>query len=194
MRNRLGIQPHEKFIFCYISGHGALERDFVLEHLIRTVHTLHRKGQAIKVVACGKLERAQRFLTSCSDWLQLRKALRGLDFYLHLASADLVFQHQGLATLAQAISAQVPVIANSEIFKHYPQPQSDVLEIMPCLHAGLCHFLYKHSPHDEIQQAVETLLYQHDVITRMQNLQKKYYTRGEAEIHAVMTDYLLSNI
>src|SRR5581483_5220658 len=62
IRDGLGIQPHEKFIFCYISGYGAPERDFVLDNLIRVVHALHRKRQAIKVVVCGKLERAQRYL------------------------------------------------------------------------------------------------------------------------------------
>jgi hypothetical protein len=192
IRRRLGIQTHEKFIFCYISGYGAKNQVFVLDNLLHVVRELHRKGQAVKAVVCGKLDLVQHLLAPHIDWLLPQQTLGGLEFFLHLASADLVFQHQGLATLAQAISAQVPVIMNVEVYSKHPHLQNDILEIMPSQRAGLCQFLYEHSPHEKIQQAVETLLYQKDIIGKMQILQKNHYSCGESVICDEMEKYLLS--
>jgi hypothetical protein len=189
IRQTLGVQAHEKLVFCYISGRGATVRSFVLYNLLPAVKKLRSKGRAIKVCVVGNLDLAEKLPSYNYDWLLLQRSVIE-DFYGHLASADLVFQHYGLGTLAQAISAQVPIIANVALNPTNLYPRMELKEVMPFYKAGMCKVLYKYSSASNIQDAVESLLYDERQIHKMQEAQRKHYSIGEQKIYELMMKYL----
>jgi hypothetical protein len=189
IRQALSIQPHEKLIFCYVSGHGAGTRNFVLDMLVPVVHRLREKGRAIKVFVTGNLGLLKKRSSYQVDWLLLPRQAVIEDFYAHVASVDLVFMHHGLATIAQAISAQVPVVANIALRPIDFSLQSEVGEIIPLHQAGLCELLYSHFDLCKVQDTVESLLYDDPKIRKMQQMQKKYYSNGEQHLYrSIMED------
>jgi hypothetical protein len=190
IRQALSIHPHEKLIFCYVSGYGAGVRNFVLDMLVPVISRLRRKGRAIKVFVTGNLDLIRKQSSYDFDWLLLPRQAIIEDFYVHVASVDLVFMHHGLATIAQAISAQVPVIANIALRPIDPSLQSEVGEIMPLRQTGLCELLYSHFDLCKIQDTVEALLYDDQKIQQMQQMQKKYVSHGEQRLYASIMEYL----
>ncbi|MBV9021986.1 MAG: hypothetical protein JOZ71_14900 [Ktedonobacteraceae bacterium] len=189
IRQNLGVQAHEKLVFCYISGRGAAVRSYVLYNLLPAVKKLRSKGRAIKVFVVGNLDLVEKLSSYNNDWLLLQRSIIE-DFYGHLASADLVFQHYGLGTLAQAISAQVPIIANVALNPTNPYPRMELKEVTPFYKADMCQVLYKYSLPQDIQDTVEALLYDEQRIHQMQEAQKKYYSTGEQKIYELMMKYL----
>jgi len=190
IRQSLSIQQHEKLIFCYVSGYGAGTRNFVLDMLVPVVHRLRRKGRAIKVFVTGNLSLIKKRSAYQIDWLLLPRQTIIEDFYAHVASVDLVFMHHGLATIAQAISAQVPVVANIALRPVDLSLQSEVGEIMPLHQAGLCELLYSHFDLSKIQDTVEALLYDDQKTRKMQQMHRKYYASGEQRLYTSIMEYL----
>jgi hypothetical protein len=190
IRQALSIQPHEKLIFCYVSGYGAGVRNFVLDMLVPVINNLRRKGRAIKVFVTGNLDLIRKQSSYDFDWLLLPRQAVIEDFYSHIASVDLVFMHHGLATIAQAISAQVPVVANIALLPIDPSLQSEVGEIMPLHQAGLCELLYSHFDPCKIQDTIEALLYDDQTIQKMQQMQRKYACHGEQRLYISIMEYL----
>jgi hypothetical protein len=190
IRQALSVQPHEKLIFCYVSGYGAGMRNFVLDILVPVVSRLRKKGQAIKVFVAGNLDLIKKWSSYDFDWLLRPRRAIIEDFYAHVASVDLVFMHHGLATIAQAISAQVPVVANIALRPIDPSLQSEVGEIMPLHQAGLCELLYSHFDLCKIQDTVEALLYDDQKIQKMQQMHRKYSSHGEQNLYTSVMEYL----
>jgi UDP:flavonoid glycosyltransferase YjiC (YdhE family) len=144
----------------------------------------------IKVCVIGNIQLIQeRFPCSIADWLIFRE-LTADDFYAHLASADLVFQHQGLATMAQAISAQIPVIAHVRHQRPSGPDWIENAELSPLQRAGLCKLFSAESPIEAITQMVEELLYHPQAIEQIQRIQQAYHSQGERCISRTIMQYL----
>jgi hypothetical protein len=190
-RQALGVQTHEQLLFCYLSGYGARARGFVLEHAFRAVRHLRSQGRAIKLLALGNLDLVEGREQYQDDWLTLRSKASAEEFYALLASADLVFQHQGHGTLSQAISAQVPVIVNIEVRADISYPLIPLAENLPFQQAGVCQLLYSHSPLEEVEAMIEKLLYDKQEREKMQSIQKKYAIPGDSGIYSLLMEQLL---
>ena len=194
VRQALSIQPHEKLVFCYVSGYGASVRGFVLQGVLSAVSQLRKKGREIKVFAAGQLDCIQTHPSCDADWLVRHGQTAIDDFYAHVASADLVFQHQGLITIAQAISAHVPIIANIEgLFDVDGSLRLEIGEVLPLQRAGLCHFFFKQSNLCEVQNTIEALLYDEREICKIQQAQRNYCSSGEQCLYNAIMAYLSSH-
>lgn len=193
IRQQLGIRDEDKLIFCYVSGHGAGLRSYVLQHLFEAVSQLRYEGYVIKVCVIGNLKLLQHhFPAAIADWLLFRE-MTADNFYAHLASSDLVFQHQGLATLAQAISAQIPVIAHVQEPHRFDQKWVEPGELPPLQRAGLCKLFCDTTPIEEIRLAVESLLYDQEAISTMQQAQITHFLPGEPSIYSLLMDHLATD-
>ena len=189
-RKRLGVMNGEKLIFCYTSGYGAGSRSWVFDKLSLIIEEFINEEKKIKVVGIGRALNIKDKLKF--PWLNLiEKGSINLDsFYLILASADLVFQHQGLATLAQAISARVPAIANVAMRKKHFYPDLHDGEVNPFARLNLCKLFHKSTPESIIKKAIEELLYKKEEIVKMQEAQGKAYNKGESIIAQSIIKYV----
>ncbi|HOX41216.1 MAG TPA: hypothetical protein PK263_03410, partial [bacterium] len=103
-RQKIGI-PEGKIIFCYLGSGVTFRKDFFGRFLDILDHYFSLFGNT-NLIFCGDQKVDRPWLTkqfvdpSVSEFSRL------------LAASDLVFQHQGLGTLEQAICANVPVITN----------------------------------------------------------------------------------
>lgn len=179
IREKYKIKKNQKFIFSYFSGYGADHRAWAFDNLEKAVDILIQKGMDIKVLYIG----AKNGLSEGSikkDWLIVEEKLNIKDFYLALASADLVFQHQGLGTLSQAFSVNIPVIANvMDLSDERVSNHAHAWELGPFAKLGLCDMFYRSTPVEEISREAEKLLFDKKAIRVMKTLQKKYYFAGE---------------
>lgn len=192
LRKRYKIGKEEKLIFSYFGGFGAGFRPWALENMLKATENLIRKGLKIKIFYTGPLNNSVQNISKKS-WLIREKLLTEKQFFSLLASSDLVFQHQGLGTLAQAISSQVPVIANVRDLKD--EPHSDhahTWEVSPFAKLNLCRMLYKSTPVKEIEKQIKKLLYDDKEIKKMKNAQKKYYLAGEPRVYKLIKKLLKS--
>lgn len=186
VRHALGIDPDEKLIFCYVSGRGADVRTYVLEHAVQAAEQLRKRGKKIKILALGSLDSIKNLSAFERSWVRMQKTMVD-DYFGHLAASDLVFQHHGLVTVAQAISAQVPVIANvpsGSLFETEPG------EVLPFYRSGLCEMLFDYSPPSEICDAMDELLFDEQRKEKMQQQQRIHHSRGEEHLVAHLTEQL----
>lgn len=190
-RQELGIKNDEKLIFCYFSGFGSDSKEWVLFNLIRSIKVLNKKHtDKIKVVWIGTTSDPNK--TVSYPWLSSLKqtTIDTETFYRYLSAADLVFQHQGLGTLAQAISANIPVIANVSIQHKKEKAAIHPAEVGPFAKLKICTMLYKSSDTQTINKRVETLLFDKDARQDMQHAQQKNYAQGEQNILESISTYL----
>lgn len=192
IRKKMGIKNDEKFIFSYFSGLGAGHRIFAFENLISAVDKLVEKGRKIKVLYIGPTaDLAQNKLER--KWLIKREKLEASEYFLTLASADLVFQHQGMVTLSQAISVQVPVIANVHILKGKPIPYLHFFEVRPFFKAGACQMFSKTTPLSKIGKITEQLLYDKEIRKKMRIAQKAIFEKGEEKAYKIIQKLICAN-
>lgn len=177
IRKKYKIKSDEKFIFSYFSGLGAGHRTWAFENLIRATDKLIKKGRKIKVLYLGPTEDLNQEKLK-RKWLIKIRELPASEYFLTLSSADLVFQHQGLVTLVQAISAQVPVIANVSILKS-KIPKNHFWEVNPFVKVGTCIMLSKSTPTKKISQSINQLLFDKKSIEKMKEKQKLIFEKGE---------------
>lgn len=179
VRKKYKIKKNQKLIFSYFSGYGATHRGWAFDNLEKAVDSLIQKGLDIKVVYVG----AKNDLSAESvkkDWLLVEEKLNVKDFYLALASSDLVFQHQGFGTLSQAFSANIPVIANvMDLSDEVRAKHAHAWELAPFAKLGLCDMFYRSTPIEEISKGIEELLRDKKAIKKMKTIQRKYYFAGE---------------
>lgn len=175
-----------KLIFCYVSGQGAGSRFWVLENLIASVKQLIQMGKKITILVSGIIEDEQVLLYPWCKYLGQNLDMES--FYLALSASDLVFQHQGLATLEQAICAEVPVIANVTDYPRESIPKIHTYELTPFEKAEVCKLLYKNTHQEEIQNTVNALLYDENVRKKMIENQKKLYNHGEEEVYNAINE------
>jgi len=179
IRRKIDVFPQEKLIFAYFSGHGALHRIWAFYNLIKAMDIITKKRKEIKVLYVGPTTNIDPKILK-RKWLILKEKLSSKDFFLHLASSDLVFQHQGMATLAQAISSQKPVIANvSKKSNKKPTLLLHFWELNPFKKAGVCEVFSKTTPIKKISSKIEALLYNEKKIKAMQEKQKQIAKGGE---------------
>lgn len=156
IKDKLKIVGDQKLIFVYIGsqGHEATFRSDLLNKIIKLFDRFYEKhGENFKILftGCALPEK---------PWLALSTScFPGADFYNHLAASDLVIQHQGIGTLEQAISAQIPVISNV----NFPDPNEKVnahaWEVGPFQKVGLCKMHYYSDDVNDIVESSELLLW-----------------------------------
>ena len=192
IRKKLNILPSEKYIFCYFSGWGSTAQFWVLKKIIRMVKKFIKQKKRIKIIAVGNYPHYSLPKTVENFCILNPKIENANVFYQYLASADLVFQHQGLSTLSQAIAANVPVIANVKIRFKKLFPRLNPEEILPFAKLNLCKMFYKYSPIEEVEKEVKNLLYNYHQIIQMKKSQSKYYSSGEKVMYEEIKNMIIN--
>jgi hypothetical protein len=194
VRHHIGVQDYEKLIFCYVSGYRTkFLHNFVLDHVFEITSRLRDESYMIKVCVLGNVQLIQQqFPCAVADWMIFREMTID-DYHLHLASADLVFLHQGQATLAQAISAQIPVVAHVEQPGKFGPQWVTPGEMPPFEKAGLCKLFSDESSLEDIECGVRDLLYNKQDIEKMQLAQQKHFMSGEPHIYSQLLKHLASD-
>jgi hypothetical protein len=172
MRKDLGIEKGEKLIFSYFSGFGAGYRSWALENFVKVMNSLIKKGRKIKAVYIGPRIGIQK------EWLIEKEGVSAKKYFEILSSSDLVFMHQGMVTLAQAISCQIPVICNVSILRT-ELPYLHFWEVLPFKRAGVCEMFSKTTKIEKIEKRIEELLYEKKEIQKMKRKQKEIFEKGE---------------
>lgn len=183
IRKKYGILQGEKLIFLYASASSlssALHQR-VFKKAIEAVRIVREKGHEIKIISAGEVPRNVSGIKE--KWFMHIGKKDTVEFYTILGSSDLVVQHQGLGTLAQAISARIPVIANVRDLMYEKSPyHAHVWEISPFAKFGACSILFFSTPASMLANEIDTLLYDHKAISRMKRRQAMLYTQGEQEV------------
>lgn len=178
---RTYAKPGEKIIFLYASV-ADMGKPEVFGKLAAAVEMLWRNGRRIRVVHAGQYDMPERGRKRY-PWLTHVGAVTTDTFYAILASSDLVFQHQGLGTLEQAIAARVPAIANvKDVRDERSHFHAHAWEVEPFARAGACLFFYFNDPVSRVMKAIEALLYNKEARARMRKKQKALYAVGEKEV------------
>jgi len=179
IRAQYGVLPGEKLVFLYASVRWRHFKQEVFEKAVEAVRLLQEQGYRIKMVSVGGRDRRK----TSNEWFTQIPSIGAMGFYKILASSDLVFQHQGLGTLAQAISARIPAIANVIDVENEEDPRhAHAWEALPFQKTGACSLLYFSTPISAVAQEIETLLYDRRARRAMQRQQAKLYSRGEKAV------------
>ncbi|MFQ5568607.1 MAG: hypothetical protein ACE5G0_02965 [Rhodothermales bacterium] len=172
IRHRLGVQDHHALIFSYFGFSMTYHADFYGRYL-RVMEALDAEsGGRLRVIHFGH-ERPQ------APWLvPVERTVGSRRYFDLLASSDLVFQHQGLGTLQQAMSAHVPAVVN------VPPPRRGVrhtlaAEVEPFARAGVCTRHFFDDPLDQVLDSMRTLLFSPESRAAMVREQKNHYSVGE---------------
>lgn len=182
-RHQLGIPEGQKYIFCYFSGFGAGSRFWVLDNLLAAVEQLAEPTIHIRYlgvfpdgVTPQESERCRR-ITSETGTIDPNM------FFTYLSSADLVFQHQGLGTLAQSIAAEVPVIANVATNPELLEmPDLHAAEVGPFERFGVCRMLDQTSSAATAAAALSELLFDTSKREAMRQRQREANIPGESRL------------
>jgi len=172
IKMKLGIKKGEKLIFCYFSGFGAGYRNWAFENFLRAIDFLIKKGKKIKAVYIGPKTELQK------NWLVKKEGVSAKEYFEILSAADLIFMHQGMVTLAQAISCQIPVICNVSLLKK-EMPKLHFWEVLPFRRAGVCEMFSKTTKIKKIARKIDELLLNMKKITEMRKKQKEIFEKGE---------------
>ena len=119
------------------------------------------------------------------QWFLLRKRTSAEHFSKVLASSDLVFQHQGLSTLEQAIGSQIPVIANVKDKKDEKNPSlhRHAWEVGPFAKYGACAMFFFRDSVDKVMNMADNLLFNDGRIKKMTSRQRMLYSEGEIGVY-----------
>jgi len=189
IKEKYKIKRKEKFIFSYFGGLGAGHRVFAFNNLISAVDRLVKKGRKIKVLYIGPTENLDPKKLK-KVWLLKKDSLPAGEYFLTLSGADLVFQHQGMVTLAQAISAQVPVICNIHILEDEPLRKLHFWEVSPFERAGVCEMFSKSTKISKIAKTIDELLFNNKKRKEMQKKQKLLWENGEEKVFKIIKKLL----
>lgn len=179
VRESFGVGENEKLIFCYVSGFGAGSRSWIFDNLLHAVDELQQPN--IKILVFGDVTKIDLDSLRRNDII-LPPHTNMDTFYSALAASDLVFQHQGLATLEQTISARVPTIANVMTYPDDEYPNLHIGEVQPFAHVGVCVLHTKTTPISKIAASIHTYLFDAHAIAEMKRNQKKQWSDGEPEL------------
>lgn len=174
IRSKIGIKSDQKMIFTYI-GSGATYRKEFCEKFVSITKSIKEKfGDQVILLNIGP--------DSKNNWfMPIAQPVDSGKFYELLASSDLVFQHQGLGTLEQAISAGLPVITNvAKIEGNVSHARA--WEVEPFEKTGACKVCYFNDSVEEILSQVNKLLFVDTEITKMKQFQKAINTQGERNL------------
>ena len=188
IREKLKIKRNEKFIFSYFSGWGAGHRIWALKNFEKAVDILVKEGKKIKAMYVGPVQDLSLKETK-RDWLLIKEKLSAKDFFSILASSDLIFMHQGMVTLAQAICCQIPVVCNVSILKK-EMARLHFWEVLPFKKAGVCEMLSKSTKVEKIKKVIFDLLYNEKRKKEMQKRQKEIFEGGERNFFEKLKKFL----
>lgn len=178
-REELLIPAGEKYIFCYFSGFGADSRSWVLINLLNAISTL-RYREIINIRYLGIFPEGMKLIETEKCSIIGNSTISPEDFFRYLSAADLVFQHQGLGTLAQAISAQVPVIANVAANPSLKGlSELHMGEVSPFDRFGACKIHDKEDDKHTIAKSIDSYLNNQKLINQIQSSQAKVNVPGE---------------
>lgn len=187
IREKYGILQGEKLIFLYAST-ASISPSFqsqIFRKGIDAVRILRDKGHKIKIINVSK--KHPDILKIKEEWISNLNHVDVREFYRILASSDLIFQHQGLGTLEQAISANVPAIMNVRDLKDEESPyHAHEWEILPFLKSGACSMLHSSTPLEAVVMEMRKLLYDNKAISQMKRRQAILYACGEKEVFEEM--------
>lgn len=187
IRKKYKIGKDERIIFSYFSGFGAGHRVFALNNLLSAVKRLREKDRKLKVLYIGPQEGLEEKLNQ--EWILKKEKLPCSEYFKTLASCDLVFQHQGMVTLSQAISAKVPVICNVSLLKP-PLPKIHFWEVEPFQRAKMCKMFSKSSSAKKISKTIDKLLYKRTSREKMLKAQTKFFEKGEEKAYQLIQKLL----
>ncbi len=182
IREKYCIKKDEKFIFSYFGGFGAGHRLWALEKLLKAVDKLIREGRKIKIIYVGS-EKGVCSKKMKKNWITHEKLVSWDLFSEILSSSDLVFQHQGLATLTQAIYANIPVITNVKRFTGKKIPEIHLHEVTPFEKTKTCIMQKASTSQKEVCKNIENLLYNKKSREKIIKGQKNNFYRGENAIY-----------
>lgn len=191
IRNKYGVLRNEKLVFLYAStaSHSASVLSQFLKKAIDVIRILRKKGHEIKIINVSEIPK--NIFKIKEKWILNLNHVDAREFYKILASSDLVFQHQGLGTLAQAIGANIPVISNVRDLKDEESPyHTHTWEIMPFAKSGACSVFHFSAPVSMLATEMEKLLYSDKSISKMKKKQALLYESGEKNVFEEMK-YLL---
>jgi len=183
IRKQYEIRKNEKLIFLYTSI-GYLVKPVVLLKAYQVVKKLREKDREIKMIYFGD----KPLITlgpNDRQWFLMNKRTSAEHFSKVLASSDLVFQHQGLATLEQAIGAQIPVIANVKDKKDEKNPtlHRHAWEVGPFARYGACAMFFSHDSVSKVMKMTENLLFNPSQRKKMISRQRMLYATGEVAVY-----------
>lgn len=173
IRLSLGLNKQQKLITVYIGSGVTFRQDFYPK-LVEVVDSICKIDENIKVIYLSGDEPKKPWIITTGGQVDSDT------FYRYIAASDLVFQHQGLGTLEQAISTQVPVIANVaqiDLTKRH----NHAWEIEPFARAGLCKMHYFSDNTKDITDSIIELLSEEGKIL-MAEAQKQVYSIGEENL------------
>jgi len=183
IRTHYKVHKNEKLIFLYTSI-GYLIKPVVFLKAYAVAKKLRAKGKKVKVIYFGEPPSAS-LKTKDRRWFLVRPRTDTEHFSKVLASSDLVFQHQGLATLEQAIGAQVPVIANVKDPKYekHPKRHMHAWEVGPFAKYGACAMFFFDDSSDTIVNCAEDILFNKKRREAMRRKQRALYEKGEEKVY-----------
>lgn len=187
IREKYGVLQNEKLIFLYAST-ASLSSSFqlqIFEKAIEAVGILRERGHEIKIINVSRIPRNTFDIKE--KWFLHLNNKNAPEFYNILASSNLVFQHQGLCTLAQAIAANIPAISNVRDLKDEESPHhAHAWEILPFAKFGACSMLHFSAPLSTVVQEIEKLLYNNKAISKMKRRQTMLYASGGKNVFGEM--------
>jgi len=183
IRTHYGVHKNEKLIFLYTSI-GYLIKPVVFLKAYAVAKKLRAKGKKVKVIYFGDPPPAS-LNTKDRHWFLTLPHTNTEHFSKVLASSDLVFQHQGLSTLEQAIGAQVPVIANVKDPKYekHPKRHMHAWEVGPFAKYGACAMFFFDDSSDAIANYAEDILFNKKRREAMRRKQRALYEKGEEKVY-----------
>lgn len=184
IRKKYGVSQNEKLVFFYASTaslSSSVQSQFFKKG-IDAVRMLKEKGHKIKIINLST--KYPDILRIKEEWILNLNHTDAQEFYKILASSDLIFQHQGLCTLAQAIGANIPAIANVRDFKDEKSlHHAHAWEVMPFSKFGVCSMFHFSASLLTIVTEMEKLLYNNKAISKMKKQQSMLCGCGEKNVY-----------
>lgn len=175
IRKALQVTGDKKLIFMYFGGPSSTA--FLQEHLQQIVKRLKDENIKASLMIAGASSEAQR-----KDNIVLLPPLDSRSFYEFLSCADLVLQHQGLTSLAQCISAEVPVICNTPNTRRDSNREPASWRVDPFFKQGSCErFEYKNFLSLGLDSLMDFFEFQNKV-DEMKEAQRKLKAEGEKNL------------
>jgi hypothetical protein len=183
IRRKYKIADNEKLIFLYFSMSYMIKPEVVAK-VYGAVKQLRDEGHKIKVVNFTN-QPLDIIDNKDKDWFMFLPLTNSDNFSKTLGSSDLIFQHQGLATLEQAIGMNVPSIANVKDVndEKHPKTHRHAWEVEPFARCGVCSMFYFHDSSKRVKQEIFKLLYNDRARGKMIKSQQALQSSGEPLIY-----------
>lgn len=192
LRTSEGIAPDEKCIFVY-SGYGATNNASAIQNIFPIVAELNAQKRKVKIIFVGHKDTIPAQYQGAS-WLMQKERLPANLFYELLSSSDLVYQHQGIGTLSQAISARRPIIVNvsDPLLVNMNGEHAHAWEVGPFARVGACAILTTNATQEVHRFKIEELLFDKESQISMKMAQESISNSGEEKVYSIIRELLLA--